>query len=177
MRRTILLPERPFALERVSWLLLSAFVVVVDQLVKTAVSSELALCMPGRCESIQILPVFQLTRLHNPGAAFSFLADAGGWQRWFLVVISSSVSLVIMAWILRLRKEQGWVLAVALSLILGGAIGNLADRVMLGYVIDYVVVHYGDWYFPAFNVADSAVSVGAAFLVLDMFIMRPQDAG
>lgn len=151
------------------WFAISAAVIVIDQLTKHYMSSLLPLCRPGFCESIEILPVFKLTLLHNTGAAFSFLSDAGGWQRWLLGGISVVVSAVIAVWLARVDRHHT-LLAWALALILGGALGNLVDRVLLGYVVDFIVVHYEEHYFPAFNVADSAISIGAALLILDMFI-------
>lgn len=149
---------------------LSVAIVIIDQLLKAYMSQLLPLCRPGDCQSIEILPVFQLTLLHNAGAAFSFLADAGGWQRLFLVGISTVVSVVIAVWLWRVREER--LLGVALALILGGAVGNLIDRALAGYVVDYIVVHWNEWYFPAFNVADASITVGAGFLILDALI-RP----
>jgi signal peptidase II len=156
------------------WLWLSVVIAALDQLSKYYMSQILTLCEPGHCSSMELLPVFKFTLLHNEGAAFSFLSDAGGWQRWFLVSISAIVSAVLVIWIARLKANEKW-LAFALALILGGAAGNLIDRIQLGYVIDFVVVHYGNAYFPAFNVADSAISVGGALMILDMlFLSRPE---
>lgn len=146
------------------WLWLSALVVIIDQITKYVADEYLSY---GR--AVELLPVFDLTLAYNTGAAFSFLADAGGWQRWFFSVLAGVVSVVLVVWIKRLKPQETW-LALALALILGGAVGNLYDRVMLGYVIDFISVHYQHYYFPAFNVADSAISVGAAILILDTFI-------
>ena len=132
-------------------------------------SSLLVLCEPGVCQSIQILPFFKLTLLHNTGAAFSFLADAGGWQRSFLVLVSSAVSLFLAGWLFRVYRQQP-LLSWAISLILGGAIGNLVDRAAQGYVVDFLVFYYDRFYFPAFNLADAAIFVGAVLLIVDMFI-------
>lgn len=148
---------------------ISVAVVVLDQWAKYFMSSILPLCVYGRCESIEILPFFKLTLLHNQGAAFSFLHDAGGWQRWFLVTVSVVMSVVITAWLYRVYQTQKLV-SYALCLILGGAIGNLVDRVMHGYVVDYLVFYYDTWYFPAFNVADTCISIGAGLLILDMLL-------
>ncbi|MDZ7684291.1 MAG: signal peptidase II [Gammaproteobacteria bacterium] len=149
---------------------ISVAIVIIDQLLKAYMSQLLPLCRPGDCESIEILPVFQLTLLHNAGAAFSFLADAGGWQRAFLVAISTVVSVAIGIWLWRVKEER--LLGVALALILGGAVGNLIDRALVGYVVDFIVLHWNEWYFPAFNVADASITVGAGALVLDALI-RP----
>lgn len=150
----------------------SLAIIVADQALKKYMSGLLPLCEPGYCKSIEILPVFRLTLLHNEGAAFSFLSDAGGWQRWLLILISTGVSGVIGLWLYRIRHTER-LLAVALALILGGAVGNLVDRVLNGYVVDFILLHYRDWYFPAFNLADAAISVGAAVMILDM-IIRPK---
>ncbi len=150
--------------------LISVAVVLIDQLLKAYMSQLLPLCVPYDCQSIEVLPVFQFTLLHNTGAAFSFLADAGGWQRGLLVTISSVVSIVVGVWLFRARQER--MLALALALILGGAVGNLIDRVLMGYVVDFIVVHWREWYFPAFNIADASITCGAALLILDTLI-RP----
>lgn len=147
----------------------TALIVVLDQWTKNYMSDLLQLCVRGRCESIDVLPIFKLTLLHNEGAAFSFLDDAGGWQRWFLVAVSSVVSVFIAGWLWRIYREQA-LLSWALCLILGGAIGNLIDRAAQGYVVDFLVFYYDIYYFPAFNVADTAISIGAALLILDMMI-------
>ena len=149
--------------------IVSALVVMLDQWSKQFMTGLLPLCVRGRCESIEILPVFKLTLLHNEGAAFSFLHDAGGWQRWFLVVVSAVVSVFIAGWLWRIFREQK-LLSWALCLILGGAIGNLIDRAGQGYVVDFLVFYYDVYYFPAFNVADTAISTGAGLLILDMIV-------
>ncbi|MDX1593068.1 MAG: signal peptidase II [Gammaproteobacteria bacterium] len=115
---------------------------------------------------VAVLPFFNLTLVHNTGAAFSFLADAGGWQRPFFIVLSSVVSVVLIAWLRRLPPASR-LLGVALALVLGGAVGNLVDRVAYGYVIDFVDLHAGGWHWPAFNVADSAISCGVVLLLVD----------
>jgi signal peptidase II len=144
-------------------------IVVLDQWSKRHMSELLDLCRPGMCETIEVLPVFKLILLHNSGAAFSFLDDAGGWQRWLLVTISTVVSGVIGVWLFRVKSTEK-LLAFALCLILGGAVGNLIDRAAVGFVVDFLLVHWDNHYFPAFNIADSAISVGAGFLILDMFL-------
>lgn len=145
------------------WLILSAVILLLDMWTKNMASSQLYYARP-----VEILPVLNFTLLHNPGAAFSFLSDAGGWQRWFFTIISAVVSAVLLVWLLKLQRSEK-LLAVSLALILGGAIGNLYDRVSLGYVVDFISFHYSGWYFPAFNIADSAISVGAVLMILDMF--------
>jgi signal peptidase II len=111
-----------------------------------------------------VTPFFNLVLTHNTGAAFSFLADAGGWQRWFFTAIAVVISIVL---VVLLRRQRGALVAAALALVLGGALGNLWDRVMLGHVVDFVQLHAAGYYFPAFNVADSAITVGVALLILD----------
>jgi signal peptidase II len=151
------------------WYLLALLAVVLDQLTKAAATAYL-----GYGEPIYILPVFDLTLLHNHGAAFSFLSDAGGWQRWFFTSIAVVVSVVLSIWLYRLPRAHTW-LAAALSLVLGGAIGNLIDRVRFGYVVDFISVHYQGWYFPAFNIADSAITVGAGLMLIDAFFFSGKE--
>ena len=119
---------------------------------------------------------FNLTLQHNTGAAFSFLSDAGGWQRYFFSGIAVVISVALVIWLYRLPAKQ-WLLALSLGLILGGALGNLWDRLVLGYVVDFISVHYRGWYFPAFNIADSAITVGAGCMLLDSFLSRGDDSG
>ncbi len=144
------------------WLWLSALVVALDQATKWWIMQNFELY-----QRLEILPVFGLTRLHNTGAAFSFLAGGSGWQRWFFVVVASLVVLLITVWLARMRPFGHRMLACGLALVLGGAVGNVIDRVWHGWVVDFLSVHWGDAYFPAFNVADSAITVGAALLILD----------
>lgn len=146
---------------RLKWLWLSLLVIVLDQLTKLWASSGL-----NYGEPVAILPSFNLTLMFNTGAAFSFLNDAGGWQRWLFAIIAIAVSTVLMLWLRRLGSAQRW-LAVALALVLGGALGNLIDRLYLGYVIDFVDVYYDRWHWPAFNVADSAIFIGVVMLIID----------
>jgi signal peptidase II len=144
------------------WLWLSLLVIILDQISKYVVSDLLRLY-----ESVAVLPFFSITLLHNPGAAFSFLASAGGWQRWLFTFIALVVSVAIIVWIKRLPATEKWQ-AAALSLILGGALGNVIDRLRLGYVVDFLDFYYQKWHWPPFNVADSAISVGVAILLLVM---------
>ena len=146
------------------WYLIALIVLVLDQLTKTWVIAEFYL---GQREIITSF--FNLVHVHNYGAAFSFLSDAGGWQRWFFAALSAVVSAVIVVWISRLPKTR-WIEGLALALILGGALGNLYDRLVLGYVVDFLDFHWSGSHFPAFNVADSGITVGAVLLILDMFI-------
>jgi signal peptidase II len=143
------------------WLLLSAIVVLIDQLTKGYISRRY-----GEFEFTTVLPVLDITRMHNVGAAFSFLADASGWQRWLFIALAVGVSIAIVVWLFRMPRSKV-LLAAGLSLVLGGAIGNVIDRIRLGYVVDFIHFHWDRAYFPAFNVADSAITVGAAFLLLD----------
>jgi signal peptidase II len=119
-------------------------------------------------QSIQIVPFFNLTYVHNYGAAFSILYDAGGWQRYFLSAIALGVSALILWW-LRGTKKELILLPVAFSFILGGALGNVYDRMVYGYVIDFLDLYYGSYHWPAFNIADSAIFIGAGLLIIDMF--------
>lgn len=144
------------------WIVVGVAVVALDQVTKFVASTYLEYGQP-----VVVLPVFNLTLMHNTGAAFSFLSDAGGWQRWFFTVVSAVVSVLLLLWIYRLRREQWW-LALALALILGGALGNLIDRVLYGYVVDFISVHYDKWFFPAFNIADSGITVGAGMMIIDI---------
>lgn len=146
-------------------------IVLLDQITKQVMDGWLGLCQPYACERQHILPFFQLVVLYNEGAAFSFLADAGGWQRWMLSGVSLIVSIGICIWLLRLTSEQR-ILRWSLALILGGALGNLIDRALFGHVIDFLVLYYDPYYFPAFNVADAAISLGACGLLLDMFLTK-----
>ena len=144
------------------WMAVAAIVVIADQATKWAIVQWVDLY-----QKIPINSFVNLTHQRNTGAAFSFLADAGGWQRWFFVVLASAVSIVIAVWLWRIRKERQTVLAAGLALVLGGAVGNLIDRAMLGYVTDFIQVWIGNWPFPSFNVADAGITVGAALLIVD----------
>jgi signal peptidase II len=145
------------------WLLLSLSVVALDQLTKQIAESQLT---PH--QAVNLFPYFDWYLTYNTGAAFSFLADAGGWQRWMFTGIAIVISLVIIQWIRKLPAEETRT-AVSLCLILGGAIGNLIDRVYLGHVIDFIQVWLGSYPWPAFNIADAAISIGAVLLVLSSF--------
>ena len=151
------------------WLLLSSIVVLVDQLTKAYISRHY-----GEFEFTTLLPVLDITRMHNVGAAFSFLAGASGWQRWLFIALALGVSIAIVVWLFRMPRSKV-LLAAGLSLVLGGAIGNVIDRIRLGYVVDFIHFHWDRAYFPAFNVADSAITVGAAFLLLDA-LFEPKGA-
>jgi len=143
------------------WVWVSVLVIVLDLVTKSYASAHLTLNQP-----LPVFTGFNLTLMHNTGAAFSFLSDASGWQRWFFTLVALAVSSGILLWMKRLSATQVW-LAVSLGMILGGALGNVYDRVTLGYVVDFIQVYYDRWYWPAFNVADSAITVGAVILVID----------
>ena len=146
------------------WLWLSTSVIIFDQATKQIAQTALT-----PYEPVPISPSFNLALMYNTGAAFSILAGAGGWQRWFFVALSAAVSCFLVAWMRRLHRNEA-LLAAALALILGGAIGNLIDRIVFGHVIDFIQVYYASWYWPAFNVADSAITVGAMLLVVSTFV-------
>ena len=149
------------------WLWLSALVIVIDQVTKRVIDSAMQLH-----QTIELIPYFQLTYMRNQGAAFSFLSGAGGWQRWFFIGLAIVASVFIFVWLRKLdpsRRRE----AVAWALVLGGALGSLIDRILYGYVIDFLDVYVGDWHWPAFNVADSAITVGVALLLLDSFKTPP----
>lgn len=145
-----------------AWMAVAALVIVADQVTKWAIIEWVSLY-----EKVPLNSFINLTHQRNTGAAFSFLADAGGWQRWFFVVLASVVSVVIAVWMWRIRHERLAVLSAGLALVLGGALGNLIDRAQYGYVTDFVQVWFGDWAYPSFNVADVGISVGAALLIID----------
>ena len=156
------------------WLFVSAGVIWLDWFTKNLASTSLELYRPQA-----VFSWLNMTLAHNYGAAFSFLSDAGGWQRWFFIGLASIVSLVLLVWLLRLRRRE-WVTGLGLALVLGGAVGNLIDRIQLGYVVDFIDVHYAGWHYPAFNVADSAITCGVILLLLDTFILhfrRNKEAG
>jgi len=146
------------------WLLLSALVVLADQLSKSYITSHY-----GEFEFTTLLPVLDITRMHNVGAAFSFLATASGWQRWLFITLAVTVSIGIVVWLYRMPRSHG-LLACGLALVLGGALSNVIDRIRLGAVVDFIHFHWDRAYFPAFNIADSAITVGAACLILDAML-------
>ncbi len=150
---------------------IAAIVVVLDQISKVWVDRHIALY-----EQIAYTPFFNLTKAYNTGAAFSFLSDAGGWQRWFFIGISAVVSTVLIVWLARMSRDEKW-LSIAIALILGGAIGNnLIDRVIYGHVVDFLQVHWNSQaYFPSFNVADAAIFCGAALLLILTFFEKPKE--
>jgi signal peptidase II len=145
-----------------NWLWLGVAVMVLDQWTKWLIIERF-----DEFQEYVVLPVLEIMRLHNTGAAFSFLSNASGWQRWVFIGLGVAVSSGILVWLRRLPAQGQGLLASGLSLILGGALGNVIDRVLHGHVIDFIRVHYGEHYFPAFNVADSAITIGAVLIVLD----------
>ncbi len=147
------------------WLWLAAAIIVADQLTKAAVVATL-----HEGGGWAVTPFFSLILTYNTGAAFSFLASASGWQRWFFAAIACVAATVI---VVLLRRGGTRMYSAGLALILGGAIGNLIDRVLLGKVVDFLLFHYAEWAYPAFNVADSAITIGAALLIVDSF-RRPR---
>jgi len=156
------------------WLWLSASILVVDQLTKWIIVNQFAL--------FEILPVTQfleLTRLHNEGAAFSLLAQAGGWQRWFFLALAGAIGVLIAWWLATLPARGHPWLTIGLAAILGGALGNAVDRARHGYVVDFLHFHWGSAYFPAFNAADIAITTGAAMLIIDaiMHTRRVKERG
>ena len=142
------------------WLAWAVVILIADQITKTLILNNYRLG-----DSTFITTFFNIVRAHNTGAAFSFLADAGGWQRWLFTGIGVAATIFIV-WQLRAHPGQK-LFSFALSSILGGAVGNVLDRLMHGYVVDFLQFHYAGWYFPSFNLADSAITVGAACLILD----------
>jgi signal peptidase II len=145
------------------WLWLSLLAVILDQASKLAIAGGMQLY-----QSIPVMPFFRLTYVHNTGAAFSFLSQAGGWQRWFFAGLALVISVGIAVWLARLKKHET-LLAVALALVLGGAVGNLIDRLAYGYVIDFLDVYYESWHWPAFNIADSAITLGVMLMLAESF--------
>lgn len=145
------------------WLWLSLLALILDQVSKLSITASMQLY-----ESIPLVPFFNLTYVHNTGAAFSFLSEAGGWQRWFFALMAIAISAVLLLWLKRLQPQET-LLAVALALVLGGAIGNLVDRLLYGYVIDFLDVYYQQLHWPAFNIADSAITLGVVLMLLESF--------
>ena len=146
------------------WLWVSVVVLILDQCTKL-----LADALLGAYQSVELLPFLALRKAYNYGAAFSFLGDASGWQRWFFIILALVVIGILVAWLRRLPATDTRA-RLALVLILGGAAGNVIDRLVYGYVIDFIDVFYGSWHWPTFNIADSAIFVGAFLLILDAFL-------
>ena len=155
------------------WLALSLAIIGLDQWTKMLAQTGLTYHEP-----VAIAPFVNFTLTFNPGAAFSFLGDAGGWQRWLFIGIGVVVSAILVVWLVRLPRERGYGLPLALALLIGGALGNVWDRIAIGMVVDFIDVHWRGWHWPALNVADSAITMGAALLVIVSIRteMRPTDA-
>lgn len=158
-------PYVPGGLLPVFWLLISAAVIFLDWHTKLWATETLTLYRAN-----PVTPWLNWTLAHNYGAAFSFLSDAGGWQRYLFTGLASVVTLVLLVWIFRLKRHE-WLTGVALGLVIGGALGNLVDRIKLGYVVDFVDVYYKNYHWPAFNVADSAITCGIILMLLDALIL------
>lgn len=150
-------------MRNLKWLIISAIVIVSDQLIKSLITKQFILY-----EEYPVLPLLNITYKHNQGAAFGFLATAGGWQQIAFCGIAIAMSVILAIWLCKLNKQQRWT-AFALALIIGGAIGNLIDRLVLGYVVDYIDFYIKHWHFATFNLADSAISIGAAMLIIEAF--------
>ncbi|MFK8015415.1 MAG: signal peptidase II [Gammaproteobacteria bacterium] len=151
------------------WLLLSLILLIADQWTKHWASATLQYGRPNVVNGY-----LDLTLLHNTGAAFSLLANAGGWQKYFFITLSSVVSILLVVWLARLPKFGRLLLVLGLALIVSGAVGNLYDRAMLGYVVDFLHFHYNEHYWPAFNVADAAISVGVVLILIDSFVYKEE---
>jgi signal peptidase II len=155
----------PLSASGIRWVWISVLIIAADQLSKLWIERSMVLG-----ENFSVLPVLDIVRAHNSGAAFSFLASAGGWQRWAFSLLAVGVSIALVFWLRRLALATHALLASGLVLILGGAIGNVIDRVEHGYVVDFVHLHWGEAYFAAFNVADASISIGAALVILDALL-------
>ncbi|MEP1213598.1 MAG: signal peptidase II [Marinobacter sp.] len=148
---------------KLRWLWLAVLVIALDLGTKAMATAMLSYGNP-----VPVMSMFNLTLLHNTGAAFSFLAGAAGWQRWFFVTLALVVSVVLVFWLKSLRHHETWS-AIAIVLILGGALGNVYDRVVHGYVVDFLHFYWNDYHFPAFNIADTAITIGAGMMIVDIF--------
>lgn len=153
----------------IRWCWISVVVIILDQITKF-----LAVVYLPFSQAVPVLPFFNLALAHNMGAAFSFLGQRGGWTAWLFGGFAVVISIFILVWLTRIQKTERW-LAIALAFILGGALGNLIDRIHAGYVIDFIQLYYKQFYWPAFNIADSAIFVGAVMLGIEMlFLKHPQ---
>ncbi len=151
------------------WLLLSLLIIIADIGSKYAFSETFYLG-----ETLPVMPFFNITLVHNYGMAFGLLSEQGGWQRWFLAAIALLVGIVIIIWIIRLKSNET-LLAISLSCILGGALGNLIDRIYLGYVVDFIDVFINTWHWPSFNIADIAISIGTGLLLIDAYLQYKKE--
>jgi len=161
--------KKLFSETGLSWLWLTLLCLIIDQVTKHWVAGTF-----DYRESLAVLPFFNLTYVHNTGAAFSFLADQGGWQRWFFTAIASIASIVFLVWMAKTPKQQR-LLSIAFALILSGAVGNLIDRALFGYVIDFLDFHWAGYHFAAFNIADSVIFIGAALMIFESFTNKEGD--
>ena len=161
------MPRRWFVLNAgaSNWLWLTLLVIALDQWTKQIILDRMA-----QYQEYKVLAVLDIVRWHNEGAAWNFLSQASGWQRWFFIALGIAVSLGILIWLRQLPARGQGRVGAGLAMVMGGALGNVIDRIRLTYVVDFIKVHYGDWVFPAFNLADSAITVGAALLILDSLI-------
>lgn len=146
------------------WWWLAIVAILIDQLSKWLAVSYLDYGYPG----VQLAPFFNLVHVYNPGAAFSFLADQGGWQRWFFAGLAGAVTIMLSIWMYKQPRAARW-LPASYALIIGGAVGNVIDRLVLGHVVDFLDFYVGNWHWPAFNLADSFIFVGAAMIIIDSF--------
>lgn len=144
------------------WWWLAIVAIVLDQVSKWLTVTYLDFGYPG----IEVTPFFNLVHVYNPGAAFSFLADQGGWQRWFFAGLATAVTVLLSVWMAKMPKVARW-LPAAYALVIGGAIGNVIDRIMLGHVVDFLDFYVNAWHWPAFNLADSFIFIGAAMIIID----------
>jgi len=158
-------PLPPIARSGLPWVGVTVLSILLDQLSKAWITSHFRLF-----ETVTLLPVLQIVRAHNTGAAWNFLDDAGGWQRWALSALAIGVSIVFLVWLRRIDGARQRLLSLAITLIMGGALGNVIDRLRLGHVVDFVLVHWEAHYFPAFNVADACITIGAILLFYDAFL-------
>lgn len=148
------------------WLIVSALVIAADQFTKMLIMDALTLY-----QRLPVLPFLDIVRMHNSGAAFSFLAGASGWQRWVFAGVAVAVSVGLLFWLVRLPRRGKGVLALGLALLIGGAIGNLIDRLIFGYVVDFILVYWREWSYPAFNIADSAITCGVMLVLFDGLVL------
>jgi len=161
---------QPLHKAQLKWMWLAVFVIALDLATKMIAEHFLTYAQP-----VYVLPVFDLTLLYNKGAAFSFLANESGWQRWFFTVIAVGVSIALTIWLMTLKSSEKWI-SIALVLIIGGALGNLYDRLAYGHVVDFLHFHWGPHYFPAFNIADTAITIGAGMLIIDSLFLSKDKA-
>jgi len=160
--------NKPALTTGMKWLWITVIFFIVDQWTKQLAETHLSYR-----EIFEVIPFFNFTLVYNEGAAFSFLANQGGWQVYFFTTVSSVVSLGLLYWLYTLNAKKEWWLSVSLSLILSGAMGNLYDRVTMGKVVDFIDWYYGTYHFPAFNVADAVIFLGAAMMLWDSFVIAP----